>query len=236
MRRLFFSSQIVRNDEARRETQAAWGIEESAVAAAHEVPQTRAMWGSHSIAGRSKVLREHLTIQRIQQRGVAMRSWVTLLTGTACISSAAAMADTFTGTCTCGGKSDPQHELMLPAGDRPDHQLGVEAYKCVWTKPLEIAGDKTKDGVATDVVDIKGIKVTFHGVHEVTLQSGDKIALSYQGSGTSENKKNLSKGTFTIAEGTGKLKGIKGKGTFDCKPAGEDQVSCDVDGEYELGK
>ena len=162
-----------------------------------------------------------------------MRSLLLLLSSSACLASGAAVADKFAGTCDCG-KSDPQH--LLPAGDRPDHKLGVEASKCVWTKPLDIGGDKTKDGIATHVIEINGKNIRFHGVHEVTLQSGEKIALPYQGSGISkDNNETQSKGTFSLSEGTGKLKGIKGNGTFSCKSAGEG-VSCDVEGEYQLSK
>jgi hypothetical protein len=147
--------------------------------------------------------------------------------------SSAVLADKFSATCECG-KSDPQH--LLPAGDRSDHSLGVEASKCTWSKPLEINGDKTKDSVATDVINISGDRFHMHGVHELTMQSGDKVALPYQGRGVSKNNHEVhSKGTFTFADGTGKLKGIKGKGTFNCKSAGEG-VSCDVEGEYQLGQ
>jgi hypothetical protein len=162
-----------------------------------------------------------------------MRSLPFLLTGAVLLWSSAAVADKFTATCECG-KSDPQH--LLPAGDRSDHSLGVEAAKCSWSKPLDIGGDKIKDSVATDLIDISGSKIQFHGVHALTMQSGDKVALPYQGSGMSkENHETRSKGTFTFADGTGKLKGIKGKGTFNCKSAGEG-VSCNVEGEYDLAK
>jgi hypothetical protein len=40
---------------------------------------------------------------------------------------------------------------------------------------------------------------------------------------------------WSFLGGTGKLKGIKGKGTFECKPAGE-VFSCDIEGEYTLPK
>jgi hypothetical protein len=160
-----------------------------------------------------------------------MRNLLLVLTGATCLWSGAANADQFTATCECG-KSDPEH--MLPAGDRADHSFGVEASKCSWSKPLVIAGDKTKDSVATDMIEISGNRIHFHGVHELTMQSGDKVALPYQGSGMSKDNHELhSKGTFTFAEGAGKLKGIKGKGTFSCKSDGEG-LKCDVQGEYEL--
>jgi hypothetical protein len=160
-----------------------------------------------------------------------MRSLIFLSIGMASLWSSAALADKFSATCECG-KADTEH--LLPAGDRADHSLGVEASKCSWSKPLEINGDKTKDSVATDVVDISGSKFQMHGVHELTMQSGDKVALVYQGKGLSKDDHEArSKGTFTFADGTGKLKGITGKGTFDCKSAGEG-VSCAVEGEYQL--
>lgn len=44
------------------------------------------------------------------------------------------------------------------------------------------------------------------------------------------------KGNWSISGGSGKKKGIKGKGTFTCTPSGDDNLSCDVEGEYRLAK
>ena len=156
------------------------------------------------------------------------------LTAAACVWSASAIAQTkFSGTCAC--KADKQQ--MLPVGDRDGHALGVEQYKCDWTKPLDFGGDKTKDGVATHTADVQGQKNRFRGVHVVTTQSGDRISLPYQGTGETgkDGKEAHSKGTFTLASGTGKLKGATGKGTFSCASTA-DGISCDVEGEYQAGK
>ena len=165
-----------------------------------------------------------------------MRKLICLLvaTGAACVWSAGALAQTkVTGTHVCS-KPDPQH--MVPVGDRADHNFAVEQLKCNHTKPMEIGGDKAKDGVATDAAEVNGNKSRFHGVYVMTMQSGDKAFLPYQGNGTSKDGKPVdSKGTFSFASGTGKLKGIKGKGTFKCTPSG-DGWSCDTEGEYELPK
>ena len=157
-----------------------------------------------------------------------------VVAGAASLWSAGAVAQTkVTGTHVCS-KPDPQH--MLPAGDRADHNFAVEQLKCNHTKPMEIGGDKAKDGVATDAAEVNGNKSRFHGVYVMTMQSGDKAFLPYQGNGTSKDGKPVdSKGTFSFASGTGKLKGIKGKGTFRCTPSG-DGWSCDTEGEYELPK
>ena len=68
------------------------------------------------------------------------------------------------------------------------------------------------------------------------MRSGDKLALLYQGGGVSKGNEQLGpNGRFTLAQGTGKLKGISGKGSFRCKSVGEG-VSCEVEGDYDLGK
>ena len=163
-----------------------------------------------------------------------MRTFLLSLTCAACFLSAEAAADQSTATCECG-KPESQH--MLPAGDRPDHSLGVQALQCSWSKPLELGGEKTRDSVATELIEVSGAR--FHvrsGVHELTMQSGDKVALLYRGTGVSQSDRDAQvKGSFTIAHGTGKLKGIKGTGTFDCKSAG-DSASCEVVAEYSLNK
>lgn len=156
------------------------------------------------------------------------------LTAATCVWSAGAIAQTkFSGTCAC--KADKRQ--ALPVGDSDGHSLGLEQYKCDWPKPADFGGDKAKDGVATHTADVHVQKNRFRGVHVVTTQSGDKIFLPYQGAGetSKDGKDSHSKGTFTVAGGTGKLKGATGKGTFSCASAG-DGISCDVEGEYQAGK
>jgi hypothetical protein len=156
------------------------------------------------------------------------------LTAAAGVWSAGAMAQTkFSGTCVC----KRSQQQMLAVGDREGHSLGVEQYKCDWSKPLDFGGDKTKDGVATHTADAQGQKNRFRGVHVITTQGGDKISLPYQGTGESskDGKESHSKGTFTLDAGTGKLKGATGKGTFSCASTA-DGISCDVEGEYQAGK
>lgn len=104
-----------------------------------------------------------------------------------------------TGAAECG-KPDPQH--MVPVGDHSEHSLGVEQFKCTCTKPMEIGGDKSKDGVSTATTDGAPLEA---------------------------------KGNWGFTGGSGKLKGIKGKGTYTCAPAG-DGLACKVDGEYQLAK
>ena len=149
-----------------------------------------------------------------------------------CMASASAQTKV-SGTAQCG-KPDPMH--VVPVGDRPDHNLAVEQFKCTYTKPMEIGGDKSKDGVSTETGDISGNTGHARGFHVATMESGDKFFVWYQG--TSTNKEGAVvevKGNWGFTGGSGKLKGIKGKGTFTCAPSG-DALSCDVEGEYQLAK
>lgn len=149
--------------------------------------------------------------------------------GVVCFAVATVAAQTkVSGTFQCG-KPDPQ--LVIPVGDRPDHNLGVDQSKCTWTMPMEIEGAKPKDAVDTATTDITGDSVQFRGFHVATMDSGDKFFVSYLGAGTSKDGALQSKGTWSFTGGTGKLKGIKGKGTFTCSPS-----ACNVEGEYQLAK
>ena len=157
-----------------------------------------------------------------------------IMAGAVCLCAATAGAQTkVTGTAQCA-KPDPQH--MVPVGDRPGHSLGVEQSKCSWTKPMEIGGDKSKDGVSTATIEVSGDTSHAHGFHVATMESGDKFFVWYHGTGTSKDGAPVeAKGEWGFTGGSGKLKGIKGKGTYNCTPSG-DGLACEVEGEYELAK
>jgi hypothetical protein len=155
-----------------------------------------------------------------------------LLAVAACLCSAGALAQTKTsGSNTCG---KPDTAQQVPVGDRPGHALGVEQMKCTWPKPFEVNGDKAKESVATETMEATGNNVRMSGTHVVTMESGDKAFIGYKGSGTTKDSKPVDgKGTWWFSGGTGKLKGLKGKGTYSCTASG-DTMSCSGEGEYEL--
>jgi hypothetical protein len=157
-----------------------------------------------------------------------------IITAAVCLSAATASAQTkVSGTAQCA-KPDPIH--VIPVGDRPDHSLAVEQFKCTWTKPMEFGEDKSKDGVSTATDEISGDSSKARGFHIATMESGDKAFFWYQGTGKSKDGAPLeAKGNWGLNGGSGKLKGIKGKGTYNCTPSG-DGLSCEVEGEYQLAK
>lgn len=145
-----------------------------------------------------------------------------------------AAQEKISGTAQCA-EANPHH--VVPVEGMPGHSLFVEQSKCTWTKPVEIAGLHAKNGVSTATGDISPTTLRARGYHVTTMANGDTWTASY--SETANLKKDgppqPAKATWTFLGGTGKLKGIKGKGTFECKRAGESN-SCDVEGEYTLPK
>ena len=140
-----------------------------------------------------------------------------------------------TGTAQCA-KPDPQQ--TVPVGDRPGHLLGIAQVKCAYSaKPMEIGADKSKEGVGTETSELSGNTSHSRGFYVVTMESGDKVFFTYHGTATLKDGKLADlKGDWGINGGSGKLKGIKGKGTFTCAPSGDGASSCDTDGEYQLPK
>lgn len=121
-------------------------------------------------------------------------------------------------------------------GDRPNHSFGTGQAKCPYTKPSEIAGTQTKDFVATTFSEISGSRATTRGFVDGTMNNGDKFRVRSQGSASlKEGVIESAEGTWSFVGGTGKLKGIKGKGTYKGK-GGPEGITYEIEGEYELPK
>jgi hypothetical protein len=150
--------------------------------------------------------------------------------------AAAASAQTkISGTEQCG-KPDQEHSIQV--GDRPNHSFAISQGKCTWTKPMEIAGIQTKEGVYTEFAETSGNTLRYRFYYVDTMANGDKA--HYRGEGTMTVKDGVPQSgdeKWTLVRGAGKLKGIKGKGTNTLKTAAADGSSTwDCEGEYELPK
>jgi hypothetical protein len=134
------------------------------------------------------------------------------------------------GTASC--KADPMTPVEV--GDAAGHALAVQKANCTWSG-LEMAGSPAKDGVSVATAEIRGNNSTSHGYHSGTLASGDKWTCSFMGKGVSKDGKPVSdSGTWSMISGTGKLKGIKGKGTFKGTPNADGTMSYAIEGEYSI--
>ena len=136
----------------------------------------------------------------------------------------AAAQNTINVTWKC---APPNPMNSLPVADKPNHAYAIDQATCTTTKG-EIGGVKEKDGSATEFMEVTGNTSKGHGIFVETLTNGDKIFYSYTLTGTTNNNVFQSGGnSWTITGGTGKFKGITGKGT--CKGKGNPDGSADFD-------
>lgn len=136
------------------------------------------------------------------------------------------------GTVVCG-KPDPEHRLG--AADSADHAFAISQGRCSWTKPMEIAGATTKEDSFTNFMESRPDGSTEMGFGVGTLTSGDKFHVRTQGKAVTKAGTVETSGTWKFEGGTGKVKAIKGGGTYRCSSKPEGLV-CEVAGDYTLPK
>jgi hypothetical protein len=150
------------------------------------------------------------------------------------LATAAGAQTKISGTLQCS-KPDQQHAIEV--GDRPNHSFAISQTKCTWIKPLEIAGIQTKEDVYTGFNEVSGNRARGQLYGVVTMTNGDKYYVRGQGSTTmKDGAPESAEGTWSFVRGTGKLKGLKGKGTYKDKYAPDGTATYEVEGEYELPK
>jgi len=144
-----------------------------------------------------------------------------------------ALAVQISGTLECG-KPDPQYSI--PVGDdHPGHAVQIEQYKCTWTKPMEIGGVATKDGLSVESGEKLGTTIHASGFHTTNMANNDLIFVTYKGTIVIKDDKPVtSKGTWSFVGGKGKFLKVKGNGTFDGTPTPDGGVSFAVKGRYTL--
>ncbi len=147
------------------------------------------------------------------------------------IATAASAQTKFSGTQQCA-KPDP--EYTVPVGDRPDHMMSLVKDKCTWTGG-EIGGVQLKDEDDTIVSDISGSRARERGYGVATFANGEKAFVQFQGTTTLKDKAPVTgQGTWSFTGGTGKLKGLKGKGTYKGKYNPDGTATFEIEGEYQL--
>lgn len=149
--------------------------------------------------------------------------------------AAVASAQTkISGTLQCG---KPDQQQAIEVGDRPNHSFVIYQLKCTWTKSVEIAGVQGKEDVETAFSEVSGNRSRGQSYGVGTTTNGDKYYLRSQYSATlKEGVLETSEGKWSYTGGTGKLKGLKGKGTYTGKGAPDGTSTYEVEGEYELPK
>ncbi len=151
-----------------------------------------------------------------------------------CVLATAATATAqskFSGNCS-QGKPDPNH--VIPVGDRANHALILAKFTCTWSAG-EVAGLALKDEVDTVFSDMAGTTSRDRGYGVGTAVNGDKYYVRFEGTTTYKGETPTA-GTcaWTFSGGTGKLRGLTGKGTcsgtFDATGA----AVFDMQGDYSI--
>jgi hypothetical protein len=136
------------------------------------------------------------------------------------------------GTAMC--KSDPASPAPVAESEQPNHSFAIGKAQCTWTG-FPVAGQEYKEGVSISLGEISGDTNSYHGYHVATTATGDKTVSKFEGSGKLKDGKPVGEsGTWTFTSGTGKLKGIKGKGTYKGTPNADGTMTYKVEGEYTL--
>lgn len=146
--------------------------------------------------------------------------------------AASAQAQTkFTGTCN---QSKPDPNYTLPVGDKADHTIMLGKVKCTWSN-AELAGVPLKDEDDVFTSDMSGKTSHDKGYGVGNLANGDKYFVRFEGTTTMEKNTPVSATcTWTFAGGTGKVKGLTGKGTCTAKFDPSGAAVFDIQGTYQV--
>jgi hypothetical protein len=159
-------------------------------------------------------------------RGAMLAFTLFTLTASVVVAQTKTVGD---GKC---GKPDQQ---TMDVGDRAGHALALVKGACTWTNPMEIAGLKTKDYTVVAVGDASGEKEQVRGYVVNTMDNGDKAFLRFTGSATvAKDGSGTEEGTWSYTGGTGKLRGITGKGTYKSALSADGGWQDRVEGDYTL--
>jgi hypothetical protein len=140
------------------------------------------------------------------------------------------------GTLKCGKSAT---EYTVEVGDHPGHVLMMNKDKddsCTWPVPIEIAGVKSTGNSGAGFTEVNGAKFQIRGWDVQTMENGDKVYVHSQTTGTvtEDGKAFTYEGTWSWTGGTGKFKGIKGKGTFKGSGTTDSGATSQIEGEYTL--
>lgn len=122
------------------------------------------------------------------------------------------------------------------AGDGQQAVMFTRA-NCNWSPSYVIEGSRARHTADAGIGDISGSTARVHGFSTDVMDNGDSVIVRYEG--TSQMKKDrtgVDRGTWRFVRGTGKFKGITGKGTFKGAEAADGTGFVDVTGYYSLAK
>jgi hypothetical protein len=172
-----------------------------------------------------------MSAQRADQ-GAQMRIPSCTLLFFTLIAVPAAAQTKISGRENCG-KSNPRYSIDV--GDHSGRGFMIQKSICSWEKPIEIEGTKSKVSVDVSASQMRGMKWKDNGYSTTTMENGDKFTVHYLGDGhAAKDGHGVFAGKWKFVDGTGKLKGIKGGGTYKGSGAADGSGAVEVEGEYAI--
>jgi len=148
----------------------------------------------------------------------------------AALATVASAQTKISGTLQC---AKPGLSQAVEVGDEPGHVITLGKVGCTWSKTFEMAGSTSKDGYSIATGEIRSGKSTESGIHAGTMANGDKYFVRFRGNGTAAKDGSGSMdGTWSFTSGTGKLKGLTGKGTYKTTTLADGTGTVQVEGDY----
>ena len=130
------------------------------------------------------------------------------------------------------GKAEKDYRIEV--SDRAGHAFEITQGKCAFTKG-EVEGIQIKEGTYTNFAEISGDAARGRYTGVVTMGNGDKVyergefTIALKG-GVAQTEE----GKWSYSGGTGKFKGLTGKGTWKLKFAADGTGLVEGEGEYTL--
>ena len=122
------------------------------------------------------------------------------------------------------------------AGDGIQSVLFTRA-DCNWSPSYVIDGIKPTHTVDAGIGDVAGSTARIRGFSTNVMDTGDSTIVRYEGTiQLKSDRTGVDRGTWRFVRGTGKFKGITGKGTFKGAEAANGADFVDVTGYYTLAK
>ena len=150
------------------------------------------------------------------------------------LAASAAAQTKISGTLQC---AKPNPTQIIQVGDAPGHAVAVSQSKCTWPKPITMEGIQSKDDINTTSDEIHGTNSRGFGYDVGTLANGDKFYVRFGGIGKLKDGAPESlQGKWNFTGGTGKLKGVKGQGTYKGKGNPDGTVTFEIEGDYSVTK
>lgn len=127
----------------------------------------------------------------------------------------------------------PQALATAEAGDEAGHTMKLEKSTCTWVTPLEILGERSKEGTFVAFSEASSTRAATNGTYVGIMDSGDKFYIAFHWATLKDGHPENVKGDWAFTGGTGKLKGITGKGTYTATE-NDNGGEVNMEGEYSV--